>query len=56
MENSKAIKTPCCPSTRLVPYVGVTFSDPTKYRSRVGALEYLIFTRPDIAFSVHQLC
>ena len=56
MENSKAIKTPCCPSTRLVPYVGVTFSDPTKYRSMVGALEYLIFTRPDIAFSVHQLC
>ena len=56
MENFKAIKTPCCPSTRLVPYVGVTFSDPTKYRSMVGALEYLIFTRPDIAFSVHQLC
>ena len=38
MENSKAIKTPCCPSTRLVYYDGVTFLDPTEYRSMVGAL------------------
>lgn len=56
MENSKPTKTPSCPSARLVPYDGVTLSDPTQYRSIVGALQYLTFTRPDIAFSGHQLC
>lgn len=56
MENSKPTKTSSCPSTCLVPYDGVTVSDPTQYRSMVGALQYLTFTRPDIAFSVHQLC
>ena len=38
MENSKTTKTPSCPSTRLVPYDGVTLSDPTQYRSMVSAL------------------
>ena len=56
MENAKPTKTPCCPSTRLVPSEGVPLSDPTEYRSMVGALQYLTFTRPDLAFSVHQLC
>ena len=56
MENSKAVKTPCCSSSRLVPHFGVPLSDPTMYRSMVGALQYLTFTRLDLAFSVHQLC
>ena len=38
MENSKPTKTPCCPSTRLLPHDGVALSDPTEYRSMVGAL------------------
>ena len=56
MENSKPTKTPSCPSTCLVAHDGVLLSDPTQYKSMVGALQYLTFTRPDIAFSVHQLC
>lgn len=56
MENSKPTKTPCCPSTRLLPHDGVSVTDPIEYRSMVGALQYLTFTRLDLAFSVHQLC
>ena len=56
MENSKPVKTPCCSSSRLVPHSGVPLSDPSVYRSMVGALQYLTFTRLDLAFSVHQLC
>ena len=39
-----------------MPHDGVCLFDPTEYRSMVGALQYLTFTRPNIAFSVHQLC
>lgn len=56
MENSKPTKTPCCPSTRLLPHDGIALTDPTKYRSMVSALQYLTFTHPNLAFSVHQLC
>lgn len=56
MEHSKPTKTPSCSSTHLVPHDRVTFPDPTQYRSMVGALQCLTFTRLDIAFSVHQLC
>ena len=30
--------------------------DSTKYRSLVGALQYLTFTRPDISFAVNKVC
>jgi hypothetical protein len=30
--------------------------DSTGYRSTVGALQYLIFTRPDIAYAIQQVC
>ncbi|GJV34588.1 ribonuclease H-like domain-containing protein [Tanacetum coccineum] len=35
---------------------GNPVSDPTLYRSLAGALQYLIFTRPDISYAVQQIC
>ncbi|GKA93000.1 copia protein [Tanacetum coccineum] len=35
---------------------GEPYSDPTHYRSLVRALQYFTFTRPDISYSVQQMC
>jgi hypothetical protein len=35
---------------------GTLVSDPTHYRSIAGALQYLTFTRPDIAYAIQQIC
>ena len=54
MENCKPLPTPCpitcsTTSTKLV-------DNPHLYRRVVGALQYLNFTRPDIAYAVNQAC
>jgi hypothetical protein len=56
MMDSKPAKTPSCPNTRLSLHDGDPLPDPHAYRSLVGALHYLTFTRPDLSFSVHQVC
>uniref|UniRef100_A0A2N9HHW9 Integrase catalytic domain-containing protein n=1 Tax=Fagus sylvatica TaxID=28930 RepID=A0A2N9HHW9_FAGSY len=56
MVDSKIAHTPCSPNTRLSIHEGELLSDPHGYRSLVGALHYLTFTRPDISFAVHQVC
>jgi hypothetical protein len=35
---------------------GPPVTDPTGYRSLAGALQYLLFARPDIAYAVQQVC
>jgi len=35
---------------------GVPVQDATDFRSLAGALQYLTFTRPDIAYAVQQIC
>lgn len=35
---------------------GPLVQDPTDFRSLAGALQYLTFTRPDIAYAVQQVC
>ncbi|XP_050134493.1 uncharacterized mitochondrial protein AtMg00810-like [Malus sylvestris] len=56
MLDSKPCSTPCLPYNRLVLDDGKPYNNPALYRSVVGALQYLTFTRPDIAFAVHQVC
>ncbi|KAB2637292.1 hypothetical protein D8674_027826 [Pyrus ussuriensis x Pyrus communis] len=53
---SKPCATPCLPYNRLLKDDGKPYNNPALYRSLVGALQYLTFTRPDIAFAVHQVC
>ncbi|KAM2925447.1 hypothetical protein FF1_042962 [Malus domestica] len=54
MEGAK----PCCTplGSQKLDHSGSLLSNPTEYRSLVGGLQYLTWTRPDIAFAVNQLC
>jgi len=56
LQNLKPCATPCLPYHHLLKDDGKPYSHPQQYRSIVGALQYLTFTRPDIAFSVNQAC
>ncbi|XP_031101872.1 uncharacterized protein LOC116005775 [Ipomoea triloba] len=55
MSDCKPLSTPISVS-RPVPVQADPYDDPTRYRSIVGALQYLIVTRPDLSFAVNQLC
>jgi hypothetical protein len=52
----KPASSPSCPNTRLSLHDGDPLPNPYAYRSMVGALHYLTFTRPEISFAVHQVC
>ena len=56
MESCKPAPTPSKPHTQLLLSEGQPLTDPSAYRSIVGALQYLTFTRPDIAHSVNVVC
>lgn len=57
MSKAKAVDTPLSVSEKLIvdgTKLGV--EDSTRYRSLVGALQYLTLTRPDISFAVNKVC
>ncbi|XP_017186642.2 uncharacterized mitochondrial protein AtMg00810-like [Malus domestica] len=56
MVDCKPCDTPCLPYNRLLKDNSSPFNNPAAYRNIVGALQYLTFTRLDIAFAVHQVC
>ena len=58
MLTSKGVPTPMLPSEKLFLDGGEKLSPEytTRYRSVVGALQYLSLTRPDISFCVNRVC
>jgi hypothetical protein len=56
MDNCKAAPTPVDTKAKLPSVDGVKVADPTSYRSIAGALQYLKFTRPEMAYAVQQIC
>lgn len=55
MLNAKPVISPMASSLKLHLRSGTSLSDPTKYRQLIGSLQYLQFTRLDIAFAVNKL-
>jgi histone deacetylase 1/2 len=55
---AKGVSTPMVTTEKLSRFDGAVLSpaDATRYRSVVGALQYLTLTRPDISLSVNKVC
>ncbi|XP_021768142.1 uncharacterized protein LOC110732499 [Chenopodium quinoa] len=56
MDSCKPVVTPVDIKLKLRPHDGEPMKDPSLYRSLAGALQYLTFTRLDIAYVVQQVC
>jgi len=55
MTSCKPVDTPVSPSIVIL-LPDHSFSDTTRFRQIVGALQYLTFTHPDICFAVNRVC
>uniref|UniRef100_A0A2N9FMK1 Integrase catalytic domain-containing protein n=1 Tax=Fagus sylvatica TaxID=28930 RepID=A0A2N9FMK1_FAGSY len=56
MSTCKPCSTPFVPPSTSVLTESSFLSDPFSYRSLIGTLQYLTFTRPDLSFAVNSLC
>jgi histone deacetylase 1/2 len=56
MADAKGITTPMVSNIKLSKFGTDALSDPSEYRSIVGALQYVTLTRPDIAYCVNKVC
>lgn len=55
MIDANPVSTPMTPTPSLTLMSGTLLDDPKEYRTVVGSLQYLAFTRPDIAYVVNRL-
>lgn len=55
MLDVRPVTTPMAVSPKLTLKSGSPIADPREYRTIIGSLQYLSFTRPDIAYSVNRL-
>ena len=55
LTDSKTVNTPAELNEHLTPLGGKPLSNPSLYRHLVGSLVYLIVTRPNISYAVHQV-
>ncbi|XP_062155216.1 uncharacterized mitochondrial protein AtMg00810-like [Alnus glutinosa] len=56
IDGSKLAPSPCGTRVKMSHFDGDPLANPTFYRHVVGALQYCILPRPEIAFLVNQLC
>jgi hypothetical protein len=56
MTDCKPCSTPVDLKAKLAADSGPPVQDPSQFRSIAGVLQYLTFTRPDIAYAVQQVC
>ncbi|KAG8504119.1 hypothetical protein CXB51_002467 [Gossypium anomalum] len=56
MTNAKSVHTPMVNSSLLSKDESEPLADPTEYHSIAGALQYIVLTRPDIAYAVNRVC
>jgi histone deacetylase 1/2 len=58
MADCKSVATPMATTDKISLYDGEKLGpeDASRYRSIVGALQYLTLTRPDISFAVNKVC
>ncbi|KAF7809961.1 Retrovirus-related Pol polyprotein from transposon TNT 1-94 [Senna tora] len=56
MDGACAISTPMVANAKLSKDGNNVMSDPSLYRSTVGALQYITVTRPELSFAVNKVC
>jgi hypothetical protein len=56
MSECKPCSTPVDTQVKVSSDIGAPVRDPSAYRSLAGALQYLTFIRPDIAYAIQQVC
>ena len=56
MLDCKPCPNPCTSNHHFVPTHSPLLTDTTAYRSLVGALQYMTFTRSDLSYAVQQAC
>ncbi len=56
MSSRKPCSTPFVSSSKVLSHSPLLLPDSSSFRSLVGALQYLTFTRPDLSYAVNSLC